>query len=61
MKKADVLELVEKLAGEETVDVDRLISTLAFRLEVERGIAAADAGDEIPLDQFEALSEQWLA
>lgn len=61
MKKTDVLELVEKLSDEEDVDIDRLIYTLAFRREVDKGLVAADAGDEIPLEEFEELSEQWLA
>ncbi|MGH2584927.1 MAG: hypothetical protein ACRDJE_08440 [Dehalococcoidia bacterium] len=61
MKKVDVLEIVEKLPDDEDVDVDGLIETLAFRRTVEKGLAAADAGDEIPLEEFERLSEQWLA
>ena len=61
MKKTDVFELVEELSVEDEVDVDKLIYTLAFRREVEKGLAAADAGDEVPLEEFEALSEQWLA
>jgi hypothetical protein len=61
MKKVDVLEIVEKLPDGGDVDVDGLIDTLAFRRAVEEGLVAADAGDEIPFDEFEQLSEQWLA
>jgi hypothetical protein len=61
MKKVDVLEIVEKLPDDGDVDVDGLIDTLAFRRAVEEGLVAADAGDEIPFDEFEQLSEQWLA
>lgn len=60
MKKAEVLNMVERLSDDEVTDVDELIDTLAFRREVEKGLAAADAGDEIPFEEFERLSEQWL-
>src|SRR3712207_3510869 len=56
MKKSDVLEIVEKLSNEEEVNIDELIDTLAFRRAVEKGLAAADAGDEITLEEFEELS-----
>lgn len=52
--------MVERLSDDEVTDVDELIDTLAFRREVEKGLAAADAGDEIPFEEFERLSEQWL-
>ena len=61
MKKTDGFELVEALSMEDDVDADKLMYTLAFRREVEKGLAAADAGDDIPLEKFETLSEQWLA
>jgi hypothetical protein len=61
VKKTDVLEIVEDFSDDGEVDLDKLIYTLAFRREVEKGLAAADAGDEIPFDEFEEQSEQWLA
>lgn len=60
MKKSDVLEIVDELTNDEEVDVDQLIYTLAFRREVDKGLAAADRGDEISIEEFERLSEQWL-
>ena len=60
MKKADVLGIVEELTDDEEVDVDKLIYTLAFRREVDKGLAAADSGDEISIEEFEQQSEQWL-
>jgi hypothetical protein len=60
MKKADVLDIVEELTNDEEVDVDKLIYTLAFRREVDKGLAAADSGDEISIEEFEQQSEQWL-
>jgi len=61
VKKADVMEIVDELTDNGEVDVDKLIYTLAFRREVERGLAAADASDEIALEEFDEQSEQWLA
>jgi hypothetical protein len=60
MKKEDVLDIVEELTNDEEVDVDKLIYTLAFRREVDKGLATADRGDEISIDEFEQQSEQWL-
>src|SRR5215211_2788280 len=60
MKKADVLDIVEELANDEDVGVDKLIYTLAFRREVDKGLAAADRGDEVSIEEFEQQSEQWL-
>jgi Zn-dependent alcohol dehydrogenase len=61
MKKTDVLNLVEALSDNGETDVDELIDTLDFRRAVEKGLAAADAGDEISFEEFEQLSESWLA
>jgi hypothetical protein len=60
MKKADVLDIVDELTNDEEVDVDKLIYALEFRREVEKGLAAADRGDEISIEEFERQSEQWL-
>ncbi|MGD9714705.1 MAG: hypothetical protein AB7V46_21990 [Thermomicrobiales bacterium] len=60
MKKADVLDIVEELTNDDEIDVDKLIYTLAFRREVDKGLAAADSGDEISIEEFEQQSEQWL-
>jgi hypothetical protein len=60
MKKAVVLDIVEELTNDEEVDIDKLIYTLAFRREIDMGLAAADRGDEISIEEFERQSEQWL-
>ena len=56
-----MLEIVEALSEDGEVDLDKLIYTLAFRREVDKGLAAADAGDEISVEEFEEQSEHWLA
>ena len=61
VKKAEVLEVIDDLSDGGDVALDKLISALAGRREVERGLAAADAGDEIALEEFEEQSERWLA
>ena len=61
MTKTEVLRIVEDFSDGGEVDLDGLIYTLDFRREVERGMAVADARDEVSLDEFEERSEQWLA
>lgn len=58
MKKTDVLELLREQP--EDLDIDRFIYTLYVRRQIEIGIAAADASDEISHEEFVELSEQWL-
>jgi predicted transcriptional regulator len=59
MKKTAVIAIVENLADDENVDLDALIDALMFRRKVERGLAAADAGDVISLEELEHEMEQW--
>lgn len=59
MKKSNVLEIVEKLSEADDVDVDKLIYTLAFRREVDKGLAEADAGLEVSLDEIDAMMAEW--
>lgn len=61
MRKVGLLEIVEEMTEEGDVGLDALIYTLAFRRAVEKGLAAADSGDQISFEEFEAQSEQWLA
>ncbi len=58
MKKSDVLELLRDQP--EDLDIDAFLYTLYIRRQIELGIAAADAGDEISQEEFEKLSEEWL-
>lgn len=60
MKKAGVLDIVEELTNDEEVDIDKLIYALAFRRKIDIGLAAADRGDEISIEEFERQSKQWL-
>lgn len=58
MKKSEILDLLRD--EPEELDVDKFIYTLYVRRQIERGIAAADAGDEISAEEFERLTEEWL-
>jgi len=58
MKKSEILDLLRD--EPEELDVDKFIYTLYVRRQIERGIAAADAGDEVSQEEFEQLSEKWL-
>jgi hypothetical protein len=58
MKKSDVLELLRDQP--EDLDIDKFLYTLYVRRQIELGIAAADAGDEISHEEFEEMSEGWL-
>jgi hypothetical protein len=59
MKKAEVLKLLDEMPDE--IDIEKLMYTLYVRRQIEIGIAAADAGDEISQEEFEKLSDEWLA
>ena len=59
MKKTELLELIREMPEE--LDVDRLTYTLYVRRKIEIGIADADAGKSISQEEFEKLSEEWLA
>lgn len=59
MKKSELLELIEDLPEE--FDIDKLLYTLYFRREIDRGLADADAGREISHEESEQLAEEWLA
>ncbi len=57
MKKQDILDIVQELPDE--VDVDKLIYTLHFRREIDRGLAEADAGQEVSLEEIDVLIDEW--
>ena len=59
MKKAEVLELITKLPDDEEVDVEQLIYTLGLMRSVERGLAEAETGVEISLDEIQAMIDEW--
>jgi predicted transcriptional regulator len=59
VKKHDVIEIVSKLSEDEEVDIDRLIYALHFRREVDRGLADADAGREVSLDEIDKMLDEW--
>ena len=58
VKKVELLEIIRKLP--EDIDLEKLMYTLYVRRQIEIGLAAADAGDEISHEEFEKLSEEWL-
>ena len=58
MMKSEVLDLLRDLP--EDLDIDKFIYTLYVRRQIELGIAAAEAGEEISHEEFEKLSEEWL-
>lgn len=57
MKKTELLELINRLPEE--VDVDQLVYTLFFRREINRGLAEADAGLEVSLEEIDRLIDEW--
>ena len=57
MKKQDILEIVQDLPDD--VDIDKLIYTLRFRREIDRGLAEADAGQEVSLEEIDAMIDEW--
>lgn len=59
MKKAVVLDIIASLSDDDDIDVDRLIYTLAFRREVDRGLAEADAGLEVSLEEIDEMIAEW--
>jgi hypothetical protein len=61
MNKADLREMIERLPEEAEIDLDKLIYTLTIRQGIERGLAEADAGDVISLEEFEKNIDEWLA
>ena len=58
MKKSELLELVQTLPDEVELDLDKLIYTLHFRREVDRGLAEADAGLEVSLDEIDSMIDE---
>jgi hypothetical protein len=59
MRKSEVLEIVNNLPDDADIDVDRLIYTLHVRREIDRGLADADAGREISLEEIDLMIEEW--
>jgi predicted transcriptional regulator len=57
MKKSEILELVNGLPDE--VDVTKLIYTLYVRREIDRGLADADAGREVSLEEIDQMIDEW--
>ena len=58
MMKSEVFDLLRDLP--EDLDIDKFIYTLYVRRQIELGIAAADAGEEISHEEFDNLSEECL-
>jgi hypothetical protein len=40
-------------------DIDRLICTLYFRREIDRGLDDADAGREVSLEEIDLMLDEW--
>lgn len=59
MKKTELLELLRD--EPEDLDIDRFLYTLYFRRKMELALADADAGREISQEEFERLTDEWLA
>ena len=59
MRKSEVLEIVNDLADDADVDVDRLIYTLHVRREIDRGLTDADAGREVSLEEIDLMIDEW--
>jgi predicted transcriptional regulator len=59
MRKSEVLEIVNDLADDADVDIDRLIYTLYVRREIDRGLADADAGREVSLEEIDLMIDEW--
>jgi predicted transcriptional regulator len=59
MNKADILEIVRELPDDEEVDVQRLIYTLYVRAQVDRGLADADAGRAVFLEEIDRMIDEW--
>lgn len=59
MKKSHVLEILDKIPDDEDVDIDKLVYTLYFRREVDRGLADADAGREVSLEEIDEMIDEW--
>ena len=57
MKKTDILELINRLPDD--VDVDKLIYTLYFRREIDRGLAEDAAGHEVSLEEIDQMIDEW--
>lgn len=59
MRKSEILEIVSSLPDDTDVDVDRLIYTLYFRREIDRGLDDADAGREVSLEEIDLMLDEW--
>lgn len=59
MKKAELIELVRDLPDDVDIDVDKLINTLHVRQQIERGLADADAGREVTLEEIDRMIDEW--
>ena len=59
MKKSDVLEILRD--HPEELDLDKFVYTLYFRQKMELALVDADAGREISQEEFERLTDEWLA
>ena len=57
MTKSQVLKILR--AQPEELDVDRLIYTLYVRRKIEQGIADADAGRVVSLEEIDRMIDEW--
>lgn len=57
MKKSDLLEFIRD--EPEELDIDKLIYTLWVRRRIEIGLAEADAGLEVSMEEIDQMIEAW--
>ncbi len=59
MNKSELLEIIGGLPDDGDIDVDKLIYTLHVRREIDRGLADADAGREVSLEEIDQMLDEW--
>jgi hypothetical protein len=58
MDRSELLEIIGSLPDDGDIDVDKLIYTLYVRREIDRGLADADAGREVPLVEIDQMLDE---
>jgi hypothetical protein len=61
MNKSELLEIIGGLPDDGDIDVDKLIYTLYVRREIDRGLADADSGREVSLEEIDQMLDEWPA
>ena len=59
MKKAELVEIIKDLPDDADIDIDKLIYTLSFRREIDRGLADAEARREVSLEEIDRMIDEW--